>query len=112
MIKESDATVLNEKIRNLELSEIIEGRLLEIIRDRKTAEQDFADTKKDLDKDLIKSAEDSAKEQEKIQQKQEQIFVDSVGSVGAAFGDFLTDQDRKNRSFLKETLLNLCLSLS
>jgi hypothetical protein len=105
LIKESDATVLNEKIRNLELSEIIEGRLLEIIRDRKTAEQDFVDTKKDLDKELVKSAEDAAKEQEKIQKKQEQVLVDTVASVGSAFGDFLTDQDKKNRSFLKETLL-------
>lgn len=48
LIAESDAVVLNEKIRALGLSEIIEGRLLEIIRDRRTATQDLAEAEKDL----------------------------------------------------------------
>lgn len=42
LIAESDAVVLNQKIRALGLSEIIEGRLLEIVRDRKSANQDLA----------------------------------------------------------------------
>lgn len=42
LIGESDAVVLNGKIRSLGLSEILEGRLLEIIRDRKSAVQDLA----------------------------------------------------------------------
>jgi hypothetical protein len=41
LIREQDATVLNERIRSLGLSEIIEGRLLEIIRDRKSAIDDL-----------------------------------------------------------------------
>lgn len=43
LIGESDAVLLNQKIRSLGLSEIIEGRLLEIVRDRKTAIQDLAE---------------------------------------------------------------------
>lgn len=49
LINESDATVLNQKIRSLGLSEIIEGRLLEIVRDRKDLIQELADAEKKLD---------------------------------------------------------------
>lgn len=48
LIAESDAVVLNQKIRNLGLSEIIEGRLLEIVRDRRLANQDLAEAEVDL----------------------------------------------------------------
>jgi hypothetical protein len=48
LLAESDAVVLNEKIRALGLSEIIEGRLLEIIRDRKTAVLDLAEAEVEL----------------------------------------------------------------
>lgn len=48
LIKESDAVVLNQKIRALGLSEIIEGRLLEIIKERRIATQDLAEAEKDL----------------------------------------------------------------
>jgi hypothetical protein len=48
LINESDAVALNQKIRSLGLSEVIEGRLLEIIRERRTATQDLADAEKDL----------------------------------------------------------------
>lgn len=48
LIQESDAIILNQKIRSLGLSEIIEGRLLEIIRDRKSANQDLAESERDL----------------------------------------------------------------
>lgn len=41
LVATSDAVVLNEKIRSLGLSEIIEGRLLEIIRERRIATQDL-----------------------------------------------------------------------
>jgi len=66
LIAESDARVLNEKIRALGLSEIIEGRLLEIVRDRKSSNQDLAVSAKDLAKAeadaaaaAIKAAEDA-----------------------------------------------------
>lgn len=48
LIAESDAVVLNQKIRSLGLSEIIEGRLLEIIRERRTMTQDLAEAEKEL----------------------------------------------------------------
>lgn len=50
LIAESDARVLNQKIRALGLSEIIEGRLLEAVRDRKSANQDLSASAKDLAK--------------------------------------------------------------
>lgn len=48
LIQESDAVALNQKIRSLGLSEIIEGRLLEIVRDRRTAVQDLTEAERDL----------------------------------------------------------------
>lgn len=48
LVKESDAVVLNQRIRSLGLSEIIEGRLLEIIRERRTAIQDLSEAEVDL----------------------------------------------------------------
>lgn len=48
LINEQDAVALNQKIRNLGLSEIIEGRLLEIVRERRTVNQDLADSEKEL----------------------------------------------------------------
>lgn len=52
LLAEQDAIILNEKIRNLDLSEIIEGRLLEIIKERRLAVSDLAQIQKDLNKDL------------------------------------------------------------
>lgn len=48
LIGESDAVLLNEKIRGLGLSEIIEGRLLEIVRERRTVLQDLTEAQQDL----------------------------------------------------------------
>ena len=48
LVNTSDARALNEKIRSLGLSEIVEGRLLEIVRDRRTAIQDLAEAEQDL----------------------------------------------------------------
>lgn len=72
LIKESDAVVLNQKIRALGLSEIIEGRLLEIIRERRTASQDLADTEQQLN-DERKSNNDKIIKQERevLEQKHE-----------------------------------------
>lgn len=68
LITESDAAVLNEKIRVLGLSEILEGRLLEIVRDKKTANNDLLEAQRDLNKAesaaaeaAIKAAEDRKK---------------------------------------------------
>jgi hypothetical protein len=48
LVREKDATALNEKIRQLGLSEIFEGRLLEVIRERRTATLDLAETQRDF----------------------------------------------------------------
>lgn len=51
LIAESDAVVLNQKIRNLGLSEIIEGRLLEIVRERRVATLDLKEAEQELVKE-------------------------------------------------------------
>jgi hypothetical protein len=48
LLATSDAVTLNERIRSLGLSEIIEGRLLEVIRDRRTAVQDLSEVEAEL----------------------------------------------------------------
>ena len=48
LVTQSDAIRLNEQIRSLGLSEIIEGRLLEVIRDRKTELNDLKEAQEDL----------------------------------------------------------------
>lgn len=53
LLATSDAVVLNEKIRQLGLSEIIEGRLLEVVRERRTVLQDLADIERDLTEEEI-----------------------------------------------------------
>lgn len=55
LIATSDAVLLNQKIRSLGLSEIIEGRLLEIIRERRIVVQDLAEAEKDLIKEREKA---------------------------------------------------------
>jgi len=57
LLAEQDAVRLNQKIRELELSEIIEGRLLEIIRERRIAVQDLNDAQKDLFGGLVEIQE-------------------------------------------------------
>lgn len=48
LVATDDAVLLAEKIRGYELSEIWEGRLLEAVRERRTATQDLAESEKDL----------------------------------------------------------------
>jgi len=48
LLREQDAVVLNQRIRNLGLSEIIEGRLLEVIRERRIVLADTAEIEETL----------------------------------------------------------------
>ena len=64
LLQTSDAVLLNEKIRSLGLSEIIEGRLLEVIRDRRTAEMDLAVAGADLQLEIVEDT--CEKELEKL----------------------------------------------
>ena len=75
LIQTSDAIALNSKIRALGLSEIIEGRLIEIIRDRRLAVQDLAEAEVELNEREAKANAASLKaEAQKLElQKQQQL---------------------------------------
>lgn len=81
LISESDAVVLNEKIRSLGLSEIIEGRLLEIVRDRKSANQDLAESEKELNAAVKKNAEDQLKFRQQLIAKSKKAYEDFQKSI-------------------------------
>ena len=51
LVRTKSAEELQEKIRGLGLAEIFEGRLLEVIRERRIATQDLSDTQKELNTD-------------------------------------------------------------
>lgn len=80
LLAEQDAVLLNQRIRELGLSEIIEGRLLEVIRERRIAIQDLNVAQGDLVDSLVKIEEESlnllevdkmiAEEQKAIEDKQ------------------------------------------
>ncbi|NQU52436.1 MAG: hypothetical protein HQ522_07840 [Bacteroidetes bacterium] len=69
LISETDAVALNQKIRGLGLSEIIEGRLLEIIRERRTMTQDLADAEKDLTEKKTAADQKALDNAEKLNKK-------------------------------------------
>lgn len=48
LVATEDAVLLNKKIKALKLSEIVNNRILEIVRERKTVIQDLADAEKEL----------------------------------------------------------------
>tara|TARA_R110002073_G_scaffold107323_2_gene241953 strand:- start:1552 stop:4941 length:3390 start_codon:yes stop_codon:yes gene_type:complete len=65
LIATSDSKLLNEKIRGYELSEILEGRLLEVVREARTQERDLDQASIDLEqehfeirKEIIEQLED------------------------------------------------------
>ena len=74
LIAEQDAIALNQRIRSLGLSEIIEGRLLEIVRDRKTAIQDLNEAEKGLNDAEKKANEEKAKQQKELYKKQQETI--------------------------------------
>jgi hypothetical protein len=84
LLAESDAEVLNAKIRELGLSEIIEGRLLEVIRERRTATQDLADLQKDLAEQHTQFQVDMAEKELDIYIAKNQSKIDSETALTAA----------------------------
>ena len=74
LIAEQDAIALNQKIRSLGLSEIIEGRLLEIVRDRKTAIQDLNEAEKGLNDSEKKANDENAKKQKELFKQQKETI--------------------------------------
>ena len=71
LLNESDAVALNEKIRSFELSEIMEGRLLEIIRDRRIAVQDLNTQEKELTKEKLDRLKLEAEKLQELKQENE-----------------------------------------
>lgn len=74
LIAEQDAIALNQRIRSLGLSEIIEGRLLEIVRDRKTAIQDLNEAETSLNDAEKKANDEKAKQQKELYKKQQETI--------------------------------------
>ena len=93
LLAEQDAVILNEKIRGLGLSEIIEGRLLEVIRERRIVLQDLADAERDF----------NTKKQEQIAAtlKLEQDAIDALQGSEKDFDDWLLAQEQKLQDGLK-----------
>jgi hypothetical protein len=77
LVNTSDATTLNNKIRALGLSEIAEGRLLEIVRERRIALQDL----NDIEKDLLDATLERANEEGVSLQQREQYLQDYVVAI-------------------------------
>ncbi|MDJ1481873.1 hypothetical protein QNI16_15335 [Cytophagaceae bacterium YF14B1] len=89
LLATSDAKVLNEKIRGLGLSETIEGRLLEVLRERRTVTQDLAVVQRDLNQaqaDEFKATLDSNREAldsfiTELKSKSSKLFADDQDAV-------------------------------
>lgn len=106
LIQTSDAVVLNERIRSLGLSEIIEGRLLEVIRDRRTAEQDLAVASSELqikiledqlkrEADLAKKFEDAKAYAQNIKWQEELLRLEEEGASRFALRVAQLDQEHQ-----------------
>lgn len=78
LINTSDSVALNQKIRSLGLSEIIEGRLLEVIRDRRLAVLDLSEATTELNAAEVSDGTKKAKAEEarleKLRQSQLEEF--------------------------------------
>ena len=66
-----DAKLLNERIRRLGLSEIFEGRTLEVFKEKIQANQDFVDSQKGVNKAVAKTNEIN----EDILDQEEQLAI-------------------------------------
>lgn len=106
LINESNAKVLNEKIRALGLSEIIEGRLLEIIRERKMALSDLVDAEKELTKVIeeegIKRLESTFEKNEKELETEEER-LDNISELQI---EKLQERNDAEKELLDENIAN------
>jgi len=112
LINESNLLVLREKLRQLGLSEIVEGRVLEIVRDRKSAVSELAEAERDLRMEVDKSAE-AAREQVEafdlsgiVDEEDLQFDFTAVGEDGSLFsrlgiGDKEQEQLKNSIDFAK-----------
>lgn len=98
LINESDAVALNQKIRSLGLSEIIEGRLLEIIRERRLALQDLSDAQVELSKKEQQEALKTLKDRQSI----EKIDFDTAKTNAEEKTLFAIGQKEKELQVIQE----------
>ena len=75
LVNESDSKLLFEKAQRLGLSEILTNRLLEIVRERRIAEQDLAEATIEFEKSITTNQED---EQKKRQKSNEDYFKEAT----------------------------------
>lgn len=71
LIATSDSKQLNDKIRAIGLSEILEGRLLEVVREARTQESELTQTLIDLDRDRLELKKE-------IQQQLEDLIAQNI----------------------------------
>lgn len=69
LLQAAEDGTLQNKIRSLELSEIVEGRLLEIVKERAIAVQDFSDLQKTIDDEQAQREQERLKEEEELSKK-------------------------------------------
>jgi hypothetical protein len=84
LLAESDAVALNQKIRSLGLSEIIEGRLLEIIRDRRSANRDLIEA----NRELYEAEREQLMERSAAVREAEEIEFSAVRRTAVELADF------------------------
>ncbi len=122
LVSTSNAVALNEKIRSLGLSEIIEGRLLEIIRERRIATQDLNDAERDLAKKRIKIdgnlssvlAENAKRTKDDLLSAEEKFNKDSLdGLKKSSEAKIKVIQDEaKQREDIARTVKDMTVDLS
>lgn len=105
LLNTADAKLLNQKIRNLELSEVYEGRLLEIIRERRTVIADFAEFEKELNEQRLeveRNIQDLRVQamQEGMDKEMEQVMIDTERKIEALIGT--EEQIREQKKLLLE----------
>lgn len=76
LINESDSKLLFEKAERLGLSEILTKRLLEIVNERKIAEQDFAEASKELEKSITDTKQKEQDKRNKADQKNAEAGIE------------------------------------
>ena len=116
LINESDAELLNNKIRALGLSEIIEGRLLEVVRERRIQNQDLLEAQRDLnneEEELRKRAAEIGVELLKDQYAQERKVRESeFKDLLEEINDNSTIETEKKAELIKEATARLQEDLS
>lgn len=91
LVKESDATVLAERINNMGLNENIATRLIEVVKERQQAEADFAEVQKEINKRNIEDKLEALEVEEEIAEQLAEI----------RFKKGLTSEEEYNEEVIK-----------